>query len=334
MLDGKAYYHAVRGHQLTYEALWQIRWPLFESWLAENEHQNCVEVKELAQNVSKLFKERRGDNFRVDLQTAVNQLTDVLSSEKIQDFMEKFEKAHSSNPNFKLWSTYMEMVEVLLNFIRAERDGNWALHLESFAAMLPWLTIYDHTNYARWGPVYLADMKNLEKTAPEVHAYFTDGNFVVKRSKRYFNQVPADQATEWINKSCKIQNGVIGITRNDQARNKFCITWSERSRISQDTRCLFNLEDDAEDSTFIRSDSIPSRTKRDTDDVNKLVKQLQSFDVFRVNTAGGDENVDPNSRIIPLVSLATKDIAPNDVVTYLLTAQDCGKQHLVSNVKQ
>ena len=61
--------------------------------------------------------------------------------------------------------------------------------------MLPWLTIYDHTNYARWGPVYPADMKLLEMTAPEVYAEFMQGNFVVKRTKRRFNQVPADQAS-------------------------------------------------------------------------------------------------------------------------------------------
>ena len=84
-----------------------------------------------------------------------------------------------------------------------------------------------------------------------------------------------------------------------------------------------------EDTTFIHSDSI-----HPTDDVYKLVKQLHSFDVFRVHTAEGDENVGCHSRIIPLVSLATKDIAPNDVVNHLLTAQECGRQHLVSNVKQ
>ena len=82
------------------------------------------------------------------------------------------------------------MVEILLYFIRAERDGNWTLQLEAFAAMLPWLTIYDHTNYARWGPVWPADMKLLEKTAPEVHSEFVSGNFVVKRTSRRFNQVP------------------------------------------------------------------------------------------------------------------------------------------------
>ena len=172
-------------------------------------------------------------------------------------------KTNSDNPNFKLRSSYMSMVEILLDLIRAEREGNWNLHLEGFAAMLPWLTIYDHTNYAKWGPVYLAEMKNLENTAPEVYAEFMNGNFVVKRSKRRFNQVPADQATEWINKTCKMQNGIIGITRNDQTRDKFCVTWSEQSQISEDTRHLFGLEDDEEESSFTRFDSLASKQVQD-----------------------------------------------------------------------
>lgn len=50
---------------------------------------------------------------------------------------------------------YMKMVETMLDFIRASRDGNWSLHLDSFATMIPWMTIYDHTNYARWGAIYI-----------------------------------------------------------------------------------------------------------------------------------------------------------------------------------
>jgi len=30
MLDDKAYYRAVRGHQLNYEVLWHLKWPLFK----------------------------------------------------------------------------------------------------------------------------------------------------------------------------------------------------------------------------------------------------------------------------------------------------------------
>ena len=35
MMEGKAYYRAVRGHTLTYEALWQMYWRLFSSWLKD-----------------------------------------------------------------------------------------------------------------------------------------------------------------------------------------------------------------------------------------------------------------------------------------------------------
>ena len=238
--------------------------------------------------------------------------------------MKDFEIEHSDNPNFKLWSSYMSMVEILLDFIQAEREGNWNLHLEAFAAMLPWLIIYDHTNYAKWGPVYLAEMKNLENTAPEVYAEFMNGNFVVKGSKRRFNQVPADQSTEWINKTCKMQNGIIGITRNDQARDRFCVTWSERSQISEDTRHLFGLEDDEEESSFTRFDGLASRRVRDADDVAKLFQQLNKYDVFRVHAALLDPAFAEDDGVaidIPLVSLATKDIAPSDVLSDLLTAE-------------
>ena len=83
---------------------------------------------------------------------------------------------------------------------------------------------------------------------------------------------------------CKMQNGIIGITRSDQAREKFCVAWSERSRISKDTRSLLHQEDDEDEATFTRHDSLPSRMKRDVDDVKKLVKQLTRFDVFKART--------------------------------------------------
>ena len=180
-------------------------------------------------------------------------------------------------------------------------------------------------------------MELLEKTAPEVHSEFVSGNVVVKRTNRRFNQVPADQATEWMNRMCKMQNGIIGITRNDQARYKFCVTWAERSRISQDTRYLLNQEDDEDEATFTRHDSLPSRMKRDVDDVKKLVKQLTRFDVFKARTTlaiGEDGENDNEATRIPLASLATKDIASCDIVRDLLTAEDRGKQYLANDVKQ
>ena len=106
----------------------------------------------------------------------------------------------------------MDIVQILFDAIQAFREGDWNLHLNSFSRMMPYLAIYDHTNYSRWGPVYLSDMKQLTVTAPDVHRDFAEGNFVVKRSSHRFNQVPVDQATEWQNRMYKLSSGIIGIT--------------------------------------------------------------------------------------------------------------------------
>jgi len=51
----------------------------------------------------------------------------------------------------------------------------------------------------------------------------------------------------------------------------------------QETRSLFNLEDGDQETVFCPSDSLPSRTRCDADDVKKLATQLQLFDVSRLH---------------------------------------------------
>ncbi len=46
---------------------------------------------------------------------------------------------------------------------------NWIILLEAFLAMLPWLTIDNHSNYAQFEPVYHADMKLLKQ-----YLYYND----------------------------------------------------------------------------------------------------------------------------------------------------------------
>ena len=57
--------------------------------------------------------------------------------------------------------------------------------------MLPWFFRYDHTNYARWGAVCLADATQL---LAEILQEFRAGNFVVKQSNAKYNQVDPDQS--------------------------------------------------------------------------------------------------------------------------------------------
>ena len=81
------------------------------------------------------------------------------------------------------------MVNILLRFTRAQRDGLWELHLSAFRDMLPFFHRYDHTNYARWGCVY--------EIPTDVEEEFKKGNFVVKGSGcRKFDQVDPDHSQE------------------------------------------------------------------------------------------------------------------------------------------
>ena len=89
-----------------------------------------------------------------------------------------------------------------------------------------------------------------------------------------FNQVPIDQATEWVNKLCKLSNGIIGITKADSARDRFCITWGERVIISEATKYLLGIGDEDESLTT-RKDCFLSRTSKDETDVNTLVEQFE-----------------------------------------------------------
>ena len=74
------------------------------------------------------------------------------------------------------------MVQMLLDFIRAEREGSLSLNLSSFAKMLPWVASYDHINFFRWGDIYIyvIDMHRLKNTvtAHDIYKEFTEGNFV------------------------------------------------------------------------------------------------------------------------------------------------------------
>ena len=54
----------------------------------------------------------------------------------------------------------MKMVQILLLFIRAQRDGIWKLHIYAFQDMMPLFMRYDHTNYAWWGTIYLNENKS------------------------------------------------------------------------------------------------------------------------------------------------------------------------------
>jgi hypothetical protein len=76
------------------------------------------------------------------------------------------------------WANFLDMSDILHRFIY-QREGNWMGHLCESAKMLPYLTSAGHYKYGQQSmPLYLAEMKKLPNTAPEVHAALMKGAFI------------------------------------------------------------------------------------------------------------------------------------------------------------
>ena len=92
----------------------------------------------------------------------------------------------------------MDMVDLLRKYIRAERTGNWELHLKAVSEMLPYLAASGHNHYTKSAWVYLQRMSDLQDTHPDVHQHFKRGLHVVRRSDRHWAGLSSDLIIEQV----------------------------------------------------------------------------------------------------------------------------------------
>ena len=122
----------------------------------------------------------------------------------------------------KYWDSFLNLLTLLNNLIRVDREGNWELHLQTVQDLLPLFAVMDATNYLRWCSVYLEDMRKLPSAAPEIHQRLMAGSFVVKRTAGHFKAVGVDMSLEQtINRSQKNTAGIIGST----SKKNFVAKW-------------------------------------------------------------------------------------------------------------
>ncbi|GBN92594.1 hypothetical protein AVEN_106848-1 [Araneus ventricosus] len=126
------------------------------------------------------------------------------------------------------------MVEMMLLFQRATREGNWILHSLTVSIMMPWYFAYDSVNYARYLPVYWTEMVNLEERHPSIYQEFLKGHFMVQRQQKYgFDFTACDQViVQTFNRESKIKDGQIGITLKRGAAHRWVLSQHERASIS------------------------------------------------------------------------------------------------------
>ncbi|CAB4027995.1 Hypothetical predicted protein, partial [Paramuricea clavata] len=119
------------------------------------------------------------------------------------------------------------------------------------------------------------DMEQLEKNNPVVYNQFQDGGHAVNCSSQPFAKVWTDMALEQsINLDSKSKGGIIGISQNPDALQRWFLTIHERSAITTVVKQMCGIND--LDRVGTRKEAARKRVERDEKDVEKIVACLKS----------------------------------------------------------
>ncbi|KAG1651526.1 hypothetical protein GQR58_026968 [Nymphon striatum] len=222
MFLGKRYSRGMRGIRLVHEGMYQQFLRSAEQFA--NKHRLPWFSEDILRFVNELE-----DSFRLkdrDDCTAICQEAESKISSNVIETIEAFRKAgREQSTIFFYWDTFLEMGDILLRLTRADREANLSMHLDAVMKAIPFF-LAGRVNYARYTPVYVAEMKELETKDPIMFNHMKSGGFVVKRAEdKMFNCVPTDQALEQtINREAKTQGGIIGFTRRKGALLRWLLT--------------------------------------------------------------------------------------------------------------
>ena len=152
-----------------------LRWEAIENW--------CVQ-KEIGMQCIEHLMETLKDLNTCDSQQELMGLLDCAkpSLNKAENLTSRFGEAMDAHPTQKVWSTFLEMVGILICFICAQREGNWQGYLEKAGKMLPFLISAGHYIYGTYLSLHLKEMKAPPENAPSIHEHFEQGKFTVRRA--------------------------------------------------------------------------------------------------------------------------------------------------------
>lgn len=201
-----------------------------------------------------------------------------MKNQPYSEFIVLYDKylGYLRNSNGKLssfWMSYLDIVEILLNLLRASREGHWELHLLAIRKVIPWCFAHDNLNYACYLSVYVPEMSHLEEEHPEAFKYLKSGGFSVQIGEgNPFGKVPVDQASEeTVNKDTETACGSkVFILKAGPVGKYYLVEY--RSIFPRLMKDMLDLNK----SNFHHIDLQSTRIVRDETDVKSLVSMFQS----------------------------------------------------------
>ena len=215
------------------------------------------------------------------------------------------------------------MVMMLLQFVKAERTGNWCLHLAAASSMTPYFFAHDRHNYSCRHPVYLADMEQLQQKHPTVYQRFMEGDHVISRSSQPFSGAWTDMTLKQsINLHSKSKGGIVGISLNADALHRWFLTCHERAAITSAVRRMCGSDDP--DRIGTHKEATLTRVERDENDVQKIII-LSKSGLMKDPFAKESDSLN---------NIATGVVLPANEAERLLASEEKGKAQMNSFIEQ
>ena len=98
----------------------------------------------------------------------------------------------------KLWINHLHQARLILLFLRAERTGDWKLHIYSVRKMIPLFYSAGHLAYAKSARLYVQQMDDLSEkmSTDQFEQFTTSGYFTIRRSEHFWGGNFTDQTIE------------------------------------------------------------------------------------------------------------------------------------------
>ena len=173
MLTGKAIARAVRAHLLVDAALngLLLSNALGVPLLSQSPSEDREAEEAISEETAAIVDLHEAHALYESLMEGTISVDEVCNTDVIQRIMtvsEEINDSLKSSRTAALWLQYMDMIDILRQYIRAERTGNWALHLDAISKMLPYLAASGHNHYTKSAWVYLQRMSQLDKQHPDI----------------------------------------------------------------------------------------------------------------------------------------------------------------------
>ena len=311
VLRGKQYNYGMRIIKIVSEAFFRLKLEAFKDWLEQKNEINLLLQFLESDDMEKLIVTRNPENIQA-----------VASSfSNLQQQLCQFDEDIQENklgPTAKFWQSFLNMSQLLLDYVKSFRIGDWELQLSSMERMLNWFHAYDHINYARHFTYCFASLQNLAENHPSIYHEFQQGNFTVKRSDGNFNMLPPDQVIEQtINKEQKGPGGIIGFSTSIGCVQRWVLSSHVTASWSEDFKNSIGL-DKVENKP---KDIGKSRVKLDEQMVQQCYKTIDHWQ----NPFLPQEN---------LVSLSSGAVASKKIMEDLDAAENIGKASVQKFLKE